>query len=134
MPGPQSESSGPTLRKSQRSCGLFQNCLERRLLAGGVPGPGVVVERSYIPSQPYEIAKNGKKTGGFAHVFAYKSPKTTFFEEYINLKIFRNCSYCGVIPVRSFGSQIHAQPHGLRLNSKFQTSSGKILHNLQFYH
>jgi hypothetical protein len=48
-------------------------------LAGGVPGPGVVVERSYIPSQPYEIAKNGKKTGGFSHVLAYKSPKTPFF-------------------------------------------------------
>jgi hypothetical protein len=25
--------------------------------------------KSYKPSQPYEIAKNGKKTGGFAHVF-----------------------------------------------------------------
>jgi hypothetical protein len=63
-----------------------------------VPGPGVVVERSYIPSQQYEIAKNGEKTGGFAHVLAYKSPKTlffaqkyltrythkTFFEEYTN--------------------------------------------------
>jgi hypothetical protein len=69
--------------------------------------------KSYKPSQPYEIAKNGKKTGGFAHVFAYKSPKTpffalkyltryiceTFFEEYINIKIFRNLSHCGVIPV-----------------------------------
>jgi hypothetical protein len=57
-----------------------------------------VVERSYIPSQPYEIAKNGEKTGGFAHVLAFKSPKTpfftqkyltrytheTFFEEYTN--------------------------------------------------
>jgi hypothetical protein len=98
-------------------------------IAGGVPGPGVVVERSYIPSQPYEIAKNGKKTGGFAHVFAYKSPKTlffaikyltrythaAFFEKYINLKIFRNLSHCGVIPVRSFGSQIRPQPHGLGL-------------------
>jgi hypothetical protein len=49
-------------------------------LAGGVPGPGgVVVERSYIPSQPYEIAKNDEKTGGFAHVLAYNSPKTPFF-------------------------------------------------------
>ncbi len=70
-------------------------------------------KKSYIPSQPYEIAKNGEKTGGFAHVFAYKSPKTaffaikyltrytheTFFEEYINLKIFRNLSHCRVIPV-----------------------------------
>ncbi len=44
-----------------------------------MPSPGVVVERSYIPSQPYEIAKNGEKSGGFAHVFAYKSPKTPFF-------------------------------------------------------
>ncbi len=129
MPRPQSECSGPTLRKSQRPCGRFQNCLARRLLAGGVPGPGVVVERSYIPSQPYEIAKNGEKTDGFAHVFADKSSKTpffaikyltrytheTFFEEYINLKIFRNLGHCGVIPVRSFGSQIRPQPHGLGL-------------------
>jgi hypothetical protein len=97
---------------------------------GGVPGPGVVVERSYIPSQPYEIAKNGKKNGGFAHVLAYNSPKTpffalkyftrytheTFFEEYINFKIFHNLSHCGVIPVRSFGSHIRPQPHGLGLN------------------
>ncbi len=52
-----------------------------RLLAGGVPGPGVVVERSYIPSQPYEIAKNGEKTGGFTHVLAFKSPKTPFFTQ-----------------------------------------------------
>jgi hypothetical protein len=94
-----------------------------------VPGPGVVVERSYIPSQPYEIAKNGEKTVGFAHVFAYKSPKTpffaikyftrntheTFFEEYINFKIFRNLSHFGVITVRSFGSHIRPQPHGLGL-------------------
>jgi hypothetical protein len=71
-------------------------------LAGGVPGPGVVVERSYIPSQPYKIAKNGRKNGSFAHVLAYNSPKTpffalkyltrythkTFFKEYINIKIF----------------------------------------------
>jgi hypothetical protein len=83
--------------------------------------------KSYKPSQPYEIAKNGKKTGSFAHVFAYISPKTpffaikyltrytheTFFEEYINYKIFRNSSHYGVIPVRSFGSHICPQPHGL---------------------
>jgi hypothetical protein len=86
--------------------------------------------KSYKPSQPYEIAKNGKKTGGFAHCFAYKSPKTpffailyltrytheTFFEEYINFKIFRNLGYCGVIPVRSFGSHIRPQPRGLGLS------------------
>ncbi len=96
-----------------------------------MPGPGVVVERSYIPSQPYEIEreKNGEKTGGFTHVFANKSPKTPFFaikyltrythetfiEEYINFKNFRKLSHCGVIPVRSFGSQIRPQPHGLGL-------------------
>jgi hypothetical protein len=69
-------------------------------LAGGVPGPGVVVEKSYIPSQPYEIAKNGEKTDGFAHLLAYNLPKTpffalkyftrytheTFFEEYTNFE------------------------------------------------
>jgi hypothetical protein len=94
-----------------------------------VPVPGVVVERSYIPSQLYEIAKNGEKTGGFAHVLAYNSPKTPFFalkyltrythetflEEYLNFKIFRNLSHCGVIPVRSFGSHIRPQPHGFGL-------------------
>jgi hypothetical protein len=48
-------------------------------LAGDVPGPGVVVERSYIPSQPYKIAKNGEKNGGFGHVLAYNSPKAPFF-------------------------------------------------------
>ncbi len=37
------------------------------------------MERSYIPSQPYEIAKNGEKMGGFTHVLAYISPKTPFF-------------------------------------------------------
>jgi hypothetical protein len=97
-------------------------------LAGGVPGPGVVVERSYIPSQPYKIAKNGEKTGGFAHVLAYKSPKMpffaqkyltrytheTFFEEYTNFQA-HYLSHCIVIPLQSFGSHIRPQPHGLGL-------------------
>ncbi len=129
MPRPKSGSSGPTLKKSQRLCRRLQNCLARRLLAGEYPARGVVVERSYIPSQPYEIAKNGKKTCGFMHVRAYNSPKMpffalkyltrytqeTFFEEYINFKIFRNLSHCRVILVRSFGSHIRPQPHGLGL-------------------
>jgi hypothetical protein len=66
-------------------------------------GGGGDIHRSHIciPSRPYKIAENGKKTGGFAHVLAYKSPKTpffapkylttytheTFFEEYTNLKL-----------------------------------------------
>jgi hypothetical protein len=103
----------------------------RRLLAGGVPGPGGggrKIHRSHINLHS-QIAKNGEKTGSFAHVLAYKSLKTpffalkyftrytheTFFEEYINNKIFRNLSQCGVIPVRSFGSHIRPQPHVLGL-------------------
>ncbi len=87
-------------------------------------------QKLYKLSQPYEIAKSGEKTDGFAQVLAYKQPKTpffalkyltrytheTFFEEYINIKIFRYLSHCGVIPVRSFGSHIRPQPHGLGLN------------------
>jgi hypothetical protein len=93
-----------------------------------VPGPGVVMERSYIPSQSYEIAKNSEKTGGFTHVLAYKSPKTpffalkyltrytheTFFEEYTNFEG-HYLSRCRDIPLQSFGSNIRPQPHGLGL-------------------
>ncbi len=32
-----------------------------------------------VPSQQYEIAKNGEKTGGFPLFLPYKSPKTPFF-------------------------------------------------------
>jgi hypothetical protein len=82
-----------------------------------------------------------QKTGGFAHVFAYKSLKTpffaikyltrytheTFFEEYINMKIFPNLSHCGVIPVRSFRSQIRPQPHGLGLTTTPHTKQCHII-------
>ncbi len=78
-----------------------------------------------IPSQPYEIAKNGD----FAHVLAYKSPKTpffalkyltrytheTFFEKYTNFQG-QYLSHCRDIPLQSFGSHIRPQPHGLGLN------------------
>ncbi len=33
------------------------------------------------PSKPPEIAENSKKTDGFAHVLAYKLPKTPFFAQ-----------------------------------------------------
>jgi hypothetical protein len=72
--------------------------------------------------------ENGEKTDSFAHVLAYKSPKTpffaqkyltryiheTFFEEYMN---FENhyLSHYRVIPLQSFGSHIRPQPHGLGL-------------------
>jgi hypothetical protein len=65
------------------------------------------------PSKPPKIDKNSKKMGGFAHVLAYKLPKTPFFpqkyltrythkmffEEYINFKIVCYLSHYGVIPV-----------------------------------
>jgi hypothetical protein len=97
-----------------------------------VPGPGVVVESFieviYLPSQQYEIAKKGEKTGGFAHVLPYKSLKTLFFalkyftrytqetfiEVYTNFKA-HNLSRCRDIPLQSFGSHIRPQPHGLGL-------------------
>jgi hypothetical protein len=69
-----------------------------------------------------------RKTDGFAHVLAYKSPKTpffapkylttytheTFFEEYTNFEA-HYLSRFGVISVQSFGSHIRPQPHGLGL-------------------
>jgi hypothetical protein len=79
--------------------------LVHRLLAGGVPGPGVVVGRkskkSNKPSKLPEMYENSEKTGSFAHVQANNSPKTlffaqkyltrytheTFFEEYMNFEI-----------------------------------------------
>ncbi len=102
-----------------------------------MPGPGVVVERSYIPSQLYEIAKNDEKTGGFAHVLAYKSPKTpffaqkyltrntheTFFEEYTNFQA-HYLSHCRLIPLQSFGSHIRPQPHGLGLMEAEKSTFG----------
>jgi hypothetical protein len=71
-----------------------------------------------LQSRP-KIDKNGKKTGGFAHVLAYKSPKTPFFaqkyltrythetflEEYTNFEA-HYLSHCRVIPLQSFGSRI----------------------------
>ncbi len=94
-----------------------------------------------IPSQPYEIANNSEKTGGFAHVLASKSPKTpffalkyltrythkTFFEEYTNFEA-HYLSHCRDIPLQSFGSHIRSQPHGLGLISKqyFLNSDSKL--------
>jgi hypothetical protein len=66
--------------------------------------------------------------GGFAHVLAYKSPKTpffalmyltrytheTFFEAYTNFEG-PYLSRCRDIPLQSFGSHIRPQPHGLGL-------------------
>jgi hypothetical protein len=84
-----------------------------------------------LPSWP-KYTKTAKKTGGFAHVLAYKSPKTpfctqkyltrytheTFFEEYMNFKT-HYLSHCRVISLQSFGSHTYMpQPHGLGLSSQ----------------
>jgi hypothetical protein len=103
----------------------------RRLLAGGVPGPGVVVGIFIEVIYTFTALRNSRKwrkTDGFAHVLAYKSPKTpffalkyfttytheTFFVEYTNFEA-HYLSRFGVISVRSFGSHICPQPHGLGL-------------------
>ncbi len=60
-------------------------------MAGGVPGPGVVVEgviEVKYPSMPPKIYENSKKTSGFTHILAYKLPKTPFFaQKYLKLFI-----------------------------------------------
>jgi hypothetical protein len=110
----------------------LKNCLVCQQFAGGVPGQGVVVEGvkevKYTPMAP-GMYKNGKK-GGFMHFLACKLQKRrfllkstyitiytteTFFEEYINYKIFCYLRNCGVISVQSFGSQIGPQPPRLGL-------------------
>ncbi len=78
---------------------------------------------------PPRMYKNSEKTGGFEHFVAYKLLKMlifakkyltrytpeTFFDESINFKIFCYLSDFGVMPVQSFGSDIHPQPPRLRL-------------------
>ncbi len=130
MPWPQSENSGPTLRKSQRPCRQPQNCLARRLLTGGVPGPWVVVERFIEVIYTFTALQNSqkrRKNGRFRDVLVYKSPKTffalkyltrytheTFFERYTKFEA-HYLSRCIDIPLQSFGSHIRPQPHGLGL-------------------
>ncbi len=91
-------------------------------------------QKSNKHSKPPKIYKNSEKTDGFAHIFAYKSPKMPFFtqkystrythemffEVYINFKIV----HCGVIPFQSFRSHICPQPHGLGLRMSFMHMCG----------
>ncbi len=125
MPRPQSESSGPTLSKSQRPCSWFQNCLAHRLLAGECPALGWWWRGHIYLHSRTKQPKTAKKRAVsrtfllinhrkccFSLKYLTRYTHQTFFEEYINFKIFRNLSHCGVIPVRSFGSQIRPQPHG----------------------
>ncbi len=130
---PQVGSSEPTLRKSQRPYGGSRTDWRADYWRGKCPAQGWWwwgdSQKSYIPSQPYKIGKNGEKRAVsrtfwpinhrkcrfFALKYLTRYTHETFFEEYVNFKIFRNLSHCGVIPVRSFGSHIRPQPHGLGL-------------------
>jgi hypothetical protein len=49
-----------------------------------------------------------------------------FFEEYINFKIVLYLIHCGAIPVQSFGSHIHPQPHGLGLRVNYLPMTFKV--------
>jgi hypothetical protein len=64
-------------------------------------------------SKPPEIDENNEKTGGVAHVLAYKLPKTKFFtQKYLLNKIYSRdvfrgiqahyLSHCRVIPLQKF--------------------------------
>jgi hypothetical protein len=98
-------------------------------LAGGVPGQGVGVEGikgvKYAPMSP-GMYENGKKWAVLRtfwlincqkHRYLLKSilsryTPETFFEKYINFKIFRYLRHCGAMPVQSFGNYIRPKPPG----------------------
>jgi hypothetical protein len=61
MPWPQSAAPDLHLERARDCVGCSRTAWCTDYWREGVPGSGVVVERSYIPSQLYEIAKNGEK-------------------------------------------------------------------------
>jgi hypothetical protein len=65
MPWPQSAAPDLHLERARDHVGRSRTAGCADYWRGGVPGPGVVVERSYVPSQTYEIAKNGEENGWF---------------------------------------------------------------------
>jgi hypothetical protein len=84
-------------------------------LAGGALAPGVVVEGAMEAEKAFKTTRNiqkRQKTGDFAHILAYKSPKTPFFaqkyltkytqkiffEKSVNFQ-YHYISHCGVILV-----------------------------------
>jgi hypothetical protein len=104
----------------------------RRLLAGGVPGLGVLAEGVLEVKEAFQTAQNTRKRQKQAvscmfwlinHRKCHFLLKNTsqdilmrcFFEEYINFKIVHYLSHCGVIPAQSFGSHIRPQLHRLGL-------------------
>jgi hypothetical protein len=143
--GRSQEAPGPHLERARDRAGGSRTawCADYRRGSARPGGGGGEVIYTFIAVRN---TKNSEKRAGFAHVLAYNSPKTpffalkyltrytheTFFEEYVNFKIFRNLSHCGVIPVRSFGSHIRSQPHGLGLKNETElhTAVCKLLTDL----
>ncbi len=130
MPRPQSEAPCLHLERARDREGSSRTAWCADYWRGECPARGWwwrKLQKSNKPSKLPEIYENGEKTGGFTHFLAYKLPKIlffyqqyltryipkTFFEEYINFKMFHYLSHCGVIPVQSLGS--HIRPHLPRL-------------------
>jgi hypothetical protein len=64
--------------------------------------------------------KDAKNILFYLKVLNNYTPKT-FYEEYINFKIFCNLRRYGVIPVQNFGSHIYPQSPGLGLTLSLTT-------------
>jgi hypothetical protein len=84
MPWPQSAAPDLHLERANDHVGRSRTAWCADYWRGEYPVQGWWwrgLQKSNKPSKPPEIDENGKKTDGFAHVLAYKSPKTPFFAQ-----------------------------------------------------
>ncbi len=131
MPRPQSEAPDLHLERARDRVGGSGTAWCTDYWRGEHPVQGWWWRRSQKsnkPSKPPEIYKNGEKRA-FSQTFwqiisrkCHFSLTSTeqdiltrcFFKEYMNFKT-HYLRHCRVIPLRSFGSHIRPQPHGLGL-------------------
>ncbi len=81
MPWPQSAAPDLHLERARDSVGRSKTAWCADYWRGECPVQGWRwrgSQKSNKPSKPPEIAENGEKTDDFAHILAYKSPKTPF--------------------------------------------------------
>jgi hypothetical protein len=130
MPWPQSAAPDLHLERAGDCVGRSRTAWCTDYWRGECPALGWCGEVIYTFTAVWNSQKRWK-TGGFAHVLAYKSPKTpffaqkyftrytheTFFEEYTNFQA-HYLSHCRVILLQSLGSHIRPQPHGLGLKDE----------------
>jgi hypothetical protein len=87
MPQPQSEAPDLHLERARDRVGSSRTAWCADYWQGECPVKGWWwrgSSKSNKSSKPPEIYENGKKTGGFAHVLAYKLPKNAVFaQEYL---------------------------------------------------